>query len=47
VAEVLVELLAEGPSGRTGDSITLWAAHPTVLSPMGLDGSYFLGAVTL
>ena len=39
VAAVLVELLAEGPSGRTGDSVELWAGHPCVLPPVGLDGS--------
>jgi len=33
VAAVLVELLAEGPGGRTGDSIQLWAGHPCVLPP--------------
>ena len=32
-AEVLVQLLAEGPDGRTGDSIGLWVDHPVVLPP--------------
>jgi hypothetical protein len=33
VAAVLLDLLAEGPEGRTGDSIQLWIGHPCVLSP--------------
>jgi NAD(P)-dependent dehydrogenase (short-subunit alcohol dehydrogenase family) len=33
VAQVLVELLAEGPEGRTGNSIGLYAGHPCVLPP--------------
>lgn len=33
VAQVLVELLAEGPDGRTGDSIGLYAGHECVLPP--------------
>jgi NAD(P)-dependent dehydrogenase (short-subunit alcohol dehydrogenase family) len=32
-AEVLVQLIAEGPDGRTGDSIGLWVDHPVVLPP--------------
>jgi NAD(P)-dependent dehydrogenase (short-subunit alcohol dehydrogenase family) len=43
VAAVLVELLAEGPSGRTGDSIELWVGHPCVLPPVGLDGTIMTG----
>ncbi len=35
VAEVLVDLLAEGPDGRTGDNIGLYAGHPCVLPPRG------------
>ena len=38
VASVLVDLISEGPSGRTGDCIQLWAGHPTVLPPPMLDG---------
>jgi 3-oxoacyl-[acyl-carrier protein] reductase len=38
VAEVLVELVAEGPDGRTGDSVQLWPDHPCVLPPVGLEG---------
>jgi NAD(P)-dependent dehydrogenase (short-subunit alcohol dehydrogenase family) len=38
VASVLVDLINEGPNGRTGDSIQLWAGHPTVLPPPMLDG---------
>lgn len=37
VAAVLLDLLAEGPGGRTGDCIQLWAGHPTVLPPPGVD----------
>ena len=33
VAAVLVELLKEGPDGRTGDNIGLYAGHPCVLPP--------------
>jgi NAD(P)-dependent dehydrogenase (short-subunit alcohol dehydrogenase family) len=38
VAGVLVDLLNEGPNGRTGDCVQLWAGHPTVLPPPMLDG---------
>ncbi len=38
VAAVLVDLVAEGPGGRTGDSAEVWAGHPCVLPPVGLDG---------
>ena len=38
VASVLVDLISEGPSGRTGDCVQLWAGHPTVLPPPMLDG---------
>lgn len=34
VAAVLLDLLAEGPGGRTGDSIQLWVGHPCVLPPV-------------
>ena len=33
VAAVLVELLAEGPSGRTGTQIGLWVGYPARLPP--------------
>ena len=33
VAAVLVDLLEEGPEGRTGDNIGLYAGHPCVLPP--------------
>jgi 3-oxoacyl-[acyl-carrier protein] reductase len=36
VAEILVELIAEGPDGRTGDSVQLWPDHPQVLPPPSL-----------
>ena len=38
LASVLVDLINEGASGRTGDCIQLWAGHPTVLPPPMLDG---------
>ncbi len=31
IADVVLALLAEGPDGRTGDNIGLWAGHPTTL----------------
>ena len=34
VAAVLVELLLEGPSGRTGTRIGLWVGHPVQLPPL-------------
>jgi len=33
VAAVVIDLIAEGPNGRTGDNIGLWAGHPTALPP--------------
>ncbi len=33
IAQVLIDLLAEGPDGRTGDNIGLYAGHPCVLPP--------------
>ena len=44
VAAVLVDLVAEGPEGRTGDSIELWVGHPCALPPVGLDGTLMAGA---
>lgn len=38
VAAVVVELINEGPQGRTGDCIQVWAGHPTFLRPVGLEG---------
>jgi len=38
VAGLIVELVAEGPDGRTGDDVQVWAGHPTVLPPVGLEG---------
>jgi len=35
VAAVVLELLAEGPDGRTGDNIGLWVGHPCVLPAPG------------
>jgi NAD(P)-dependent dehydrogenase (short-subunit alcohol dehydrogenase family) len=34
VAAVLLDLLAEDPEGRTGDSVQLWIGHPCVLPPV-------------
>ena len=33
VAGLIVELIAEGPDGRTGDDVQVWAGHPTALPP--------------
>jgi 3-oxoacyl-[acyl-carrier protein] reductase len=38
VAHVLVELIAEGPGGRSGDSVQLWPDHPCALPPVSLEG---------
>lgn len=38
VAAVLLQLLAEGPDGRTGDDVQVWAGHGAVLPPVGLEG---------
>jgi hypothetical protein len=38
VAGLIVELIAEGPEGRTGDDVQVWAGHPTALPPVGLEG---------
>ena len=34
IGQVVLDLLAEGRDGRTGDNIGLWAGHPTVLPPV-------------
>lgn len=34
IARVVLDLIGEGPNGRTGDNIGLWAGHPTVLPPI-------------
>jgi NAD(P)-dependent dehydrogenase (short-subunit alcohol dehydrogenase family) len=41
MGSVLIDLLAEGPSGRSGDNIGIWVGHPVVLPPPSpvLDGS--------
>jgi NAD(P)-dependent dehydrogenase (short-subunit alcohol dehydrogenase family) len=33
VAELLLELIDEGPQGRSGDNVGLWIGHPTELPP--------------
>lgn len=33
IARVLVELIAEGPAGRTGTQIPVWVGHPAALPP--------------
>ncbi|MEX0847081.1 MAG: SDR family oxidoreductase [Ilumatobacteraceae bacterium] len=38
VAQVLVELLEEGPEGRTGCNIGLYAGYPCVLPPRPVEG---------
>ena len=38
VAQILIELIAEGPEGRSGDSVQVWPGHPCVLPPVSLDG---------
>lgn len=38
VAEVVLQLIAEGPQGRTGDDVQVWAGHGAVLPPVGLEG---------
>lgn len=38
VASLVLELIGEGPDGRTGDDVQVWAGHPTVLPPISLEG---------
>lgn len=38
VAAVLLQLLNEGPDGRTGDDVQVWAGHGAVLPAVGLEG---------
>lgn len=38
VAAVVVDLVAEGPEGRTGDDVQVWAGHRVELPPVGLEG---------
>jgi 3-oxoacyl-[acyl-carrier protein] reductase len=38
VAHVLVDLIAEGPGGRSGDSVQLWPDHRCTLPPVSLEG---------
>ena len=38
VAALVVELLDEGPAGRTGDDVQVWAGHGAVLPPVGVEG---------
>ena len=45
VARVLVDLIAEGPAGRSGDSVQLWPDHPCVLPPVSLEGRLLQGAL--
>ncbi|MGE3619930.1 MAG: SDR family NAD(P)-dependent oxidoreductase [Acidimicrobiia bacterium] len=37
VADVLVALVAEGPSGRTGDDVQVWDGHPVGLPAVFVD----------
>jgi 3-oxoacyl-[acyl-carrier protein] reductase len=45
IAAILVELVLEGPRGRTGDSVEVWLDHPIVLPPVSLDGELAARAV--
>lgn len=45
IAAILVDLLLEGPQGRTGDSVEVWSDHPCVLPPVSLDGRLAAGAL--
>jgi NAD(P)-dependent dehydrogenase (short-subunit alcohol dehydrogenase family) len=45
VAGVLVDLVAEGDGGRTGDSVELWAGHPVTLPAPALDGRVLMGSI--
>lgn len=38
VAAVLLQLVDEGPNGRTGDDVQVWAGHGAVLPPVGVEG---------
>ncbi len=33
IADLLLELIAEGPAGRTGENIGIWRGHPVELPP--------------
>lgn len=33
IAELMLQLIAEGPSGRTGENIGIWMGHPIALPP--------------
>jgi hypothetical protein len=33
ISRILIELLEEGPDGRSGDNIGMWVGHPVVLPP--------------
>jgi NAD(P)-dependent dehydrogenase (short-subunit alcohol dehydrogenase family) len=35
VADLVLDLLREGPTGRSGDNIGLWTGHPPTLPPPG------------
>jgi hypothetical protein len=45
IAAILVDLLLEGPHGRTGDSVEVWLDHPCVLPPVSLDGRLAAGVL--
>jgi hypothetical protein len=33
IAQQLIDLLEEGPSGRTGENVGAWVGHPIELGP--------------
>jgi hypothetical protein len=33
ISQQLIDLLAEGPNGRTGENIGAWISEPVVLGP--------------
>lgn len=46
VADVLVDLIAEGPGGRTGDSVQVWAGHDCRLPEPSLDARLLAATLT-
>ena len=45
VAAVLLDLVLEGPGGRTGDSVAVWPDHPCELPPVSLEGRLAAAAI--
>ena len=44
IADVMIEMLAEGPDGRTGENINFCVGHPVVLPPPRERNLYFMAA---